>query len=234
MNPSVCAIIPARGGSKGLPGKNQKYLNGHPLLAHSIRHAKAARCIDRVFVSTDCAELARIAFEYEAEVPLLRPKELASDTSPVIDAVEHLLENIPDYTPDYVVLLQPTSPLRMALDIDRAFAQLLANEAPAIVSVSEASTHPLLCKRMDETGTLKPFVEHMLNGARRQDLPPAYALNGAIYMVKTDVLIRSRSWCPAEAGAYAMPVERSVDIDTEMDFEWAEWILQRMAEAKAA
>lgn len=234
MTPSVCAIIPARGGSKGLPGKNQKNLNGHPLLAHSIQHAKNARCVDRVFVSTDCVELAQIAFEYEADVPFLRPKTLAGDASPVIDAVEHLIQRIPDYDPEYIVLLQPTSPLRTAVDIDRAFAQLFSCDTQAVVSVCEALSHPLLCKQMDESGLLKPFVETPLNGSRRQDLPPAYALNGAVYMIRTEELLATRSWCPPETAAYAMPVERSIDIDNEMDFQWAEWMMQRLAEEKAA
>jgi CMP-N-acetylneuraminic acid synthetase len=234
MKPSVCAIIPARAGSKGLPGKNLKHLNGAPLLVHSIQHAWDARCIDRIFLSTDCKDMAHVGIEHGAEVPVLRPKSLAGDTSPVVDAVEHLLGNISNYTPDYVALLQPTSPLRTGEDIDRAFSKLQSNDLPAVVSVCEAKSHPLLCKQMDSVGRMEPYVENELNGARRQELPPAFELNGALYIVRTVDLLKTRSWCPKGAGAYEMPQDRSVDIDTEMDFKWAEWLMLRHQEVKAA
>jgi len=234
VKPGICAIIPARAGSKGLPGKNLKPLNGIPLLVHSIQHAWDATCIDRIFLSTDCKEMAHVGVEHGAEVQVLRPQSLASDTSPVVDAVEHLLENLSGYTPDYVALLQPTSPLRTGEDVDRAFALLQSNDLPAVVSVCEAKSHPLLCKQVDATGRMEPYINNDLNGARRQDLPPAFDLNGALYVVRTAELLKTRSWCPEGTGAYVMPQERSVDIDTEMDFKWTEWLMQGQQEFKAA
>lgn len=223
---SVCAVIPARAGSKGIPGKNLRRLNGKPLIAHTIEAALNAACVERVLVSTDSAEIAKVALGYGAEVPALRPAELAGDSSAVIDAVEHLLSVLRGYHPEYIALLQPTSPLRRSQDIDAAFRHLQRCAAPSILGVSEAASHPFLCRKIEE-GILKPFIESPLNDARRQDLPSAYVLNGAIYIAQTAVLTEFRSWNVAGALAYVMSAARSVDIDSELDLAWAEWLLSR-------
>lgn len=223
---SVCAVIPARSGSKGIRNKNRCALNGKPLIAHTIEAACAATCVERVLVTTDSEQIAQIARTYGAEIPALRPAPIAGDTSPVIDAVEHLMAQLPDYDPEYLALLQPTSPLRTAHDIDAAFLQLQSSGAPAIVGVTEAVNHPFLCRKIDG-GVLKPFVVSPLNEARRQDLPPAYVLNGAMYIVRTAVLREVRTWNIEGAAAYVMPAERSVDIDGALDLQWAEWLLTR-------
>jgi CMP-N-acetylneuraminic acid synthetase len=230
MTSSVFAIIPARAGSKGVPGKNLRLLGGRPLLAHSVRAARQARCVTRILLSTDDPVLAEAGISCGAEVPFLRPANLATDTSPVIDAVAHLLENMQaaeEGIPDYILLLQPTSPLRTAEDIDVAFRLIKSGTADAVMSVTEAKDHPLLCKQMDCCGQITPYVESPLNAARRQDLPPAYVPNGAIYLIRTEVLLSARAWCPPGTCAYVMPPERSIDIDTPADFELAEWLFQR-------
>lgn len=229
----VCAIIPARAGSKGLKGKNVRMLGGMPLLGHSVQAARQAACVERVLLSTDCPEIAAAGKRCGAEVPFLRPPELAGDASAVFDAVEHLLTRLREqenYSPEYVLLLQPTSPFRSAGDIEGAYALLNEMDAQAVVSVTPASDHPYLSKQVDGEARLRPFVESDLNAARRQDLPPAYMLNGAIYLRKTADLLATRSWCPPDACAYCMPRERSVDIDTVFDFELAEWLLGRQVQ----
>lgn len=231
---TVCAVIPARAGSKGVPGKNLRTLAGLPLLAHSIQHALSAHCVDRVVVSTDCEKIAQVALDYGAEVPFLRPAALACDDSAVMDAVEHLLDNLSGATPSHIALLQPTSPLRAVRDIDAAFDKMLKGRAKAVVSVCEASSHPLLCRTLDGAGRLKPFIESELNAARRQELPAAYVLNGALYLIRAETLRQERSWCPEGTISYRMPEERSVDIDTEFDFQWAEWLMLARKEQCAA
>lgn len=229
MSPNVYAIIPARGGSKGVPGKNLKLLGGRPLLAHTVSAARAARCVSRILLSTDDPAIAAAGQALGAEVPLLRPAGLATDTAPVFDAIEHLLAHLTaqgETEPDYILLLQPTSPLRTAGDIEAAFDRLLSARADALISVSPAQDHPLLCKQMDAAGRLTPYFDTPLQAARRQDLPPAYVPNGAIYLIKTRLLLSARAWCPPGTMAYVMPPDRSIDLDTPEDFERAEWLLQ--------
>jgi CMP-N,N'-diacetyllegionaminic acid synthase len=162
--------------------------------------------------------------------PVLRPAELAGDCAPVLDAVVHLLATLrqaEQYEPDYLLLLQPTSPLRTSSDIEGAFAQMQVMQADAVVSVCAASSHPFLCRSLDERGRLRPFIEHPLNQARRQELPPAYVVNGALYLIKTSVLLETGSWMPASCCGYVMPDDCSVDIDTLSDLVRAEWLLMR-------
>ena len=229
MTPSVFAIVPARSGSKGVPGKNLRPLEGKPLLAYSIEAARAASCVDRVFLSTDCAEIAAVGKESGAEVPQLRPTEIAGDVAPVSAAVRHLLSCVTE-SPDFILLLQPTSPFRTAADIDAAFKLLKERGGDAVVSVTEVSDHPFLCRKIDD-GALVPFIESPLNTARRQDLPSAYTLNGAIYLIRTEVFLSSDSFFPEGTLAYVMPRERSVDIDTELDLEFAEFLLRRKGDS---
>jgi CMP-N-acetylneuraminic acid synthetase len=230
MTLSICAMIPARAGSKGIPGKNMKLLGGKPLLAHSVHAACQARCVSRVLLSTDDQSLADVGVSLGAEVPFLRPAGLATDTSPVLDAVKHLLENMrtaDGIIPEYILLLQPTSPFRTAEDIDAAYELMRSTNADAVISVTAAKDHPLLCKKMDDCGRIAPYIESPLTAARRQDLPPAYVPNGAIYLIKTSILLSAGTWCPPGTCAYIMPRERSIDLDTPADFELAEWMLQR-------
>lgn len=213
----VLALVTARGGSKGLPRKNVLPAGGRPLIAWTIGAATGAEFVSRVAVSTDDDEIMEAARAWGADVPFQRPPALASDTAASIDVVLHALEQLPGY--DYVVLLQPTSPLRTAADIDAALRLAEASGAPACVSVCEAAQSPYWMYRLDGDGRLASLLESPVTASRRQDLPPVYVLNGAIYVARVDWLRETRSFLGTGCIAYPMPVERSLDIDTPEDFE---------------
>ena len=227
--PSILGLIVARGGSKSIPRKNIRPAGGKPLIAHTIEAALASGCLDRVILSTDDPEIAEVAEKYGAEVPFMRPAEMAGDASPVIDASLHAfqwLEKNEHYFPMFGMLLPPTSPLRTAGDIQKAVALAVERNADAVVGVTEADRHPYLMKKIDGQGRLSPFMDTPLSESRRQDLPPVYAINGAIYLVKRTVLQEQRSWCPAGALAYVMPAERSLDVDTPWDLTLVDLVLE--------
>jgi CMP-N,N'-diacetyllegionaminic acid synthase len=229
MGLEVLGIIPARGGSKGLPRKNILSLAGKPMIVWTIEAARASTLLDRVIVSTDDREIAAIAETHAAEVPFLRPADLAQDSTPTIDPVLHLLDflvSVENYRPDYVILLQPTSPLRSTDDIDAAIRIAHARKC-SVVSVTEAAAHPLWMKQVDRDGTLRDFLQSDGRYARRQDLPPVYQLNGAIYLTPYETLLEEKSFCPAGACAYIMPAERSLDVDTCWDYQLADLLLQK-------
>ena len=230
--PSILGLIVARGGSKSIPRKNIRPVGGKPLIAYTIEAALASGCLDRVVLSTDDPEIAEVAKKFGAEVPFMRPAEMAGDASPVIDAALHAfqwLEKNENYFPMFGMLLQPTSPLRTAGDIQKAVAFAVERNADAVVSVTEADRHPYLMKTVDGQGRLSPFVATPFSETRRQDLPAAYAINGAIYLVKRTLLQEKRSWCPAGALAYVMPPERSLDVDTPWDLKLADLVLGEKA-----
>jgi CMP-N,N'-diacetyllegionaminic acid synthase len=197
---STLALIPARGGSKGLPGKNLIPLRGTPLIGWTVGQALAATCVDDVVVTTDSDEIAAASLAAGARVPFMRPAELASDTSPSIDAVEHALDWLEaneSRTFDYLALLEPTSPLRAPRDIDRAIGILRANEdrCDGVVSVGEVHMeHPSIVKRVGHDGYLAPWAEERTIATRRQDLAPALFPYGVIYLVKTAKLRETRSF----------------------------------------
>lgn len=224
---NVVAIITARGGSKGLPRKNVLPLAGKPLIAWTISAASQSHCFTRIIVSTDNEEIAEIAREWGAEVPFMRPSELAEDDSSHVDVVEDAvrwMEDTEKEFPDYIMLLQPTSPLRSAEDINGAIEISQANDAIAVVSVSKAVHHPYLMKRILEDGTVTDYVPNSSSDLRRQVLPPAYSLNGAIYLIRCDAFLEHRVFCPQGTYSYIMPPERSIDIDTHWDLHIAELI----------
>lgn len=218
----ILALITARGGSKGLPGKNTRVLGDRPLIAWSIDAAHGARHVARTIISTDDNAIADVARKHGAEVPFLRPTALAQDNSPHIDVVLHALEAlkaVDGFAPDALLLLQPTSPFRTSADIDRAVELARTKNAPAVISVVETHDHPYLARRLDGSGRMSPFVPCELGYPRRQDLPPAYALNGAIYLCRVDILKDQRTFEPPGCIGYVMPPERSMQIDTLWDFE---------------
>lgn len=225
----VLAVITARGGSKGLPGKNTRPIQGRPLLAWTIEAALAADCVSRVVLSTDDPEIAAIGKAAGADVPFMRPAELANDTAGSIDVVEHALEACDPH--DVTLLLQPTSPLRHSGHIDAAFAQMQAACAPGCVSVAPAPKPPWLMFAMQEDGQLNPFLQMPAGVTRRQDLPPAYVLNGALYFVRSEVFAKERSFMGPGTIGYEMSEEDSVDIDTLEDFTLAERLLSRQIAA---
>ena len=220
----VLAIIPARGGSKGVPRKNIRDVAGKPLIAWTIDAAKKSRYVDRVVVSTDDPEIAEVATRYGGEVPFLRPAELARDDTPGIAPVLHAVEAV---TPAYeiVVLLQPTSPLRSAADIDSAIRTMVDGGAQACVSVVEPDKSPYWMYSRDCAGRMKPLLEGEY--ACRQEIPAVYALNGAVYVAERRWLVEKRGFMGEETLAYVMPKERSVDIDTELDLFIANQLLTR-------
>lgn len=221
----VLALIPARGGSKGIPGKNIKDLAGKPLIAYTIEAARQCAVIDCVMVSTDSREIAEVAKRYGAEVPFLRPDFLAEDTSKTIDAVyytvDRLSEEVESY--DYLVLLQPTSPLRTSEDIERAVALSVENGCD-VVSVSEVSDSPILMRKCDKNGNLTHLLDKN-STVRRQDMPVYYRVNGSIYVNEIKRLSAETSFNDNPVG-YIMPRERSVDIDEPADFAVAEFYLK--------
>ena len=213
----MLALIPARGGSKTLPRKNVLRVGGRPLLAWTIEAARAARCVDRLILSSDDEEIMEVARQYGCDVPFVRPANLAADTTPTIDVVIHALDAVPGY--DFVALLQPTSPLRTGADIDAACAMLEAQAAPACVSVTLAEQSPYWMYWLGEASALRPVLADHHGFNRRQDLPPIYILNGAIYIADIEWLRRTRSFVSAATLGYIMPGERSIDVDTAADFE---------------
>ena len=222
----MIAIIPARGGSKGLPGKNIKKLNGKPLIAYSIEAALKANSIDRVIVSTDCEDIAKVALEYGAEVPFLRPINLAGDSSLAIDNYIYTVERYcheSGFEVNEFCVLQPTSPLRTADDIDGAIKLYLNRNADSVISYCEEH-HPVSWhKHLEIDGRLtNVFGDNVLKN--RQDLEPTYYPNGAIYVFKTE-LIKSGKYYSDNTFAYIMPRARSVDIDVLDDFKLAEFLM---------
>lgn len=218
------AIIPAREGSKGLPGKNIKHLNGIPLICHSILAANQSKYIDRAIVSTDGHEIAEVANNCGAEIPFRRPKELAEDNTPGVDVVLHALNSIENY--DYYVLLQPTSPLRSSNDIDMAVEKCVDANAIACVSVVEAEESPFHMYFKDSGENLVSVVKNDYFYATRQELPKIFRLNGAIYVGRTDMVFEKRTLLPEDMIAYVMPKERSIDIDEDIDFSIAEAFME--------
>lgn len=231
----VLGLIPARGGSKGIPRKNLAPAGGRPLIAWSIEAALASGRLDRLLVSTDAPDIARAAQGFGAEAPFLRPGDLATEDSPSILTVLHALAWLEEgeaYLPDYVMLLQPTSPLRTGQDIRGAVDIALGRGAESVVSVSPLKRHPEWAMTLGEDGRLrlrngKAFGEQASQASRRQDLPPCYAENGAIYLVKTRLLRTHRTFYGREVLAYLMPEERSLDVDSPLDLEIVDALLRR-------
>ncbi len=223
------ALIPARGGSKGIPGKNTAIVGGRALISWTIQAARDSGAIERVIVSTDSEEIANVARQHDAEVPFLRPAELATDEASSAAVVLHALEWLASnegYRPDVVVLLQCTSPLRTTEDIDAACALLEQTGAASVVSVTATPHHPYWTRRIDEHGRLADFMETGERCTRRQHLPPAYVINGAIYAARRDEVIRHGAVSPEPSYAYVMPRERSLDIDTPWDLYLADLVLR--------
>jgi CMP-N-acetylneuraminic acid synthetase len=223
MKYKIIAIIPARGGSKGLPRKNIKPLLGEPLLAWTIEQAKSSKYIDKVIVSTEDNEIAEISRKYSAEVPFLRPKELARDDSPTSEAIIHALnwfEERGEYF-DIVVLLEPTSPLRAVEDIDKCVEILISNtKAKAIVSVAKLeSSHPEFNVVINEGGFIrKPDGTTNFKVLRRQDLKDIYFFEGSIYISEVGSLKQKRTFYHESTLAYVVPKYKSLEVDELCDF----------------
>ena len=222
----VTAVIPVRAGSKGIPGKNLHRLGGDTLLERAIKLAQRCRRVDRVLVSTDSPEMQAIAARYGAAAPELRPAALASDGAKTVDVVEHLVASA-GIPAGYILLLQATSPLRTLADLEALCAAFeAAGDAEAMVSVTPyAGPHPEKLQRI-ENGRIVSYLGTD-SGRPRQELPDLYALNGAFYLIDRDLLLRGRSFLPEGTLPFVMPPERSVNLDTPLDLQIAEALLDR-------
>ncbi len=224
----ILGLIPARGGSKSILRKNIQLLFDKPLIAWTIEAALRSHKLNRVIVSTEDEQIADVSKKIGAEVPFLRPVELAQDHIPTLSVLLHALSWLKErenYTPDIIVLLQPTSPLRCTEHIDQAIALLLESGADSVVSVCLAKQNPHWMKRL-EGDRVYPFVENGQEYHRRQDLPPVYYLNGAVYVTRYEVLTNQNQIFGNDIRAIVMDPESSIDIDTLFDFKMAELFLK--------
>ncbi len=220
----ILAIIPARGGSKGVPRKNIKILAGKPLIAWTIEEAKKSKFIDTCIVSTEDAEIKSVAEEWGGNVPFMRPAELAKDDTPGIEPVLHAIKMMPGY--DFVILLQGTSQLRTVEDMVGAITYCLDRNCESCVSVTEAEHSPYWMYRMDEQSCLRPIMKIAKEESyQRQKLPKVFRLNGAVYVANVEFVKKQRGFIGDNTVGYGMPQERSYDIDTVLDFEVADVLM---------
>ena len=224
----VLGLVPARGGSRGIPGKNLVPLGGRPLIAWTADAAAASRYLDRVVLSSDDEAILAAGREAGLEVPFVRPAELARDDTPAMDVVLHALDALDDV--DLLVLLQPTSPLRTAADIDACIERVVAG-APCCVSVTEPGHSPAWMFTLGEGGAMRRLIPELAIPARRQELPAVYALNGAVYVAEVDWLRRERSFLAEGTVGHPMPADRSVDLDDELDLALLEVLVARRGTA---
>jgi CMP-N,N'-diacetyllegionaminic acid synthase len=224
----ILCIIPARGGSKRLPGKNIKLLNGKPLIAYAIEAASGSKYIDRTIVSTDDEAIASVAREYGAEVPFMRPEELSSDTATTLQALEHAVLYVEKdgQVFDLIVLIQPNVPGVLPADVDEVIEKLIHTQTNSCVSMCEISEHPEHMYKLDSKEHAIAFMESEV--LRTQDMQKLYRINGAVYISRRAVHMDEHKIIDqAYLSAILMPRERSVDIDTEFDFILAEAALQK-------
>lgn len=228
---SVIAIIPARGGSKGLPGKNIRPILGKPLIGWSIEQALASRYIDEVVVSTDCPEIIEISRKFGANVPFKRPAKLAGDNSTTIDVLIHCLdwfeENNKSF--DILVLLEPTSPIREVSDIDNSLTILISKELGSVVSVSKTEgQNPAFCFKKNDDSKMSPLLESQPTNLRRQDIEPVYFLDGTIYSSFTSSLRNQKSFYHDCTFGFEVPKWKSLEIDDIIDFSMVESVMRHM------
>ena len=226
QNKKVLAVIPARGGSKGIPHKNLAPLLGKPLINWTIEAARSSRYIDRLILSSDDPHICEVAEAAGCEVPFMRGAALATDEAKTIDVVLDALDRVAGY--DLLILLQPTSPLRSSADIDGCLELLVERGAHSAVSVTPVQEHPFLVYSMDVDAHLEPLMKvDPAASLRRQDLPDLFSLNGAIYAADIEWLRGSQTLVSSETVGYQMPITRSIDIDEEMDLMLAGLLYQQ-------
>jgi CMP-N,N'-diacetyllegionaminic acid synthase len=233
---TVLAIIPARGGSKGLPGKNIRPICGKPLIAWSIEQSLSSICIDRTIVSTDSADIANVARKYGADVPFIRPDDLATDQASTMEVVDHAiqyLKNNDEVEYDYIVLIEPTSPLREKDDLDSMLHQLEkhSSDFDSIISIGEVTEHPSIMKRKVDF-RLEPFCSELVMEARRQDNTPAYFPYGVGYIVKTDTLRSEMTFYTTRCMYYEIKRYQNYEIDDLYDFMCVEAVMKNEWDCK--
>lgn len=228
---AIIAIIPARGESKSIPRKNIKLLAGKPLIVYTIETALKCKLLDRVIVSTDDEEIAAISKKHGAEVPFIRPRELALDATPMLHVLQHAVSYIERNGKshiDIVVLLQPTAPFREVSDIENCVKKLKNKKADSVVTVCEVEHNPYFVMMKFQNDNLMPLLKTEKPITRRQDAPKVYRLNGAVYAIRRDVLMNENKIFTDNTKAVIMPQERSIDLDRKLDFEFAEFLLKRV------
>lgn len=224
----MLAVIPARGGSKGVPNKNIKELAGKPLIAYTIEAAIQSGIFEKILVSTDSEHIAEVAEEYGAEVPFLRPAEISGDLVSSDAVVLHALHYLEDHKMYFeeVCKLQPTSPFRSAEDLQRAYRLFHEGERDYLVSVCLCEHSPLWSGTLDENNSMDSFLREEVIRSCRQELPAFYRLNGAIYMAKTEKYSKNGSFFGKNGMAFIMSQKSSVDIDSQLDFAYAEFLMK--------
>lgn len=231
-NKRVLAIVPARSGSKGLPGKNIRLLAGKPLLAWPVEAARTSRYVDRVILSTDSEEYAEIGIRHGAEVPFLRPPALAADASPSMDFIVHLIETLSRQGDHYdiIALLEPTSPLTEAADVDTALEALLASNDAAVSAVGIArmeTVHPVFTVKRDKNGLISPLAGGDFGVLPlRQDLDPAFHLDGSFYISTVDAILTRRTFCHDKTLGIETEKSKAYEVDDLIDFVCIEAILK--------
>jgi CMP-N,N'-diacetyllegionaminic acid synthase len=227
----IIAIITARGGSKGLPGKNIKPLLNKPLIGWTIEQAKNCEYIDEIFVSTDCPQIKEVSEQFGAKIPVLRPEELASDTSSSMDVVEHVINYFEDQNQffDYIILLEPTSPLRGRHDLSKAIEQLINTpDADGITSIGEVHTeHPMIVEKLNANNRLCSYIDNVEEITQRQQADEAYFPYGVVYAIKTKVFKEKRAFHTENIIPYFIERWQCYEIDDIYDFYCIEAILEK-------
>lgn len=229
---NILGVITARGGSKGIPGKNIKLLGGKPLIVYTIEVAKKSKLINHLIVSTDDEAVAKICKEYGVEVPFLRPKELALDDTPHLLVMQHAInfhEKTHNLVIDHVVILQPTSPFRTVVELDGTIQKLIDTKADSAVSLIEVKNneHPIKVKKIEGDKVLPYYIEEK-EGTRRQDLPVAYRRDGAVYCMRRDLIMKENRLYGENIVGFVTDGKRSIDIDYPIDWVQAEYMLEQM------
>jgi N,N'-diacetyl-8-epilegionaminate cytidylyltransferase len=231
MKPHVVAAIFARGGSKGVPRKNLRVLAGKPLIAHAIESARSSKLIDRVIVSTEDDEIAAVAKQYGAEVPFMRPAELAGDKSPEWLAWQHALQMLAAEDrekPDVFVCVPATAPLRSVSDIDACIQELQRGDSDIVITVKHADRSPYFnMVTLDEQHLARLVIKPEGAVYRRQDAPVVYDVTTVAYAARPEFVLKAASIFEGKVGAVVVPAERALDIDTELDFKFAEFLLSK-------
>jgi len=227
----IVGFIFARGGSKGVPGKNVRLLAGKPLIAYAIETAFQSEYVDRVVVSTDDEKIARVALDFGAEVPFMRPKELAQDNSSEWMAWQHAIQKLKEHDNnrelDVFVSIPPVAPLRAVEDIDNAIQTFLKSDADIVITVKKASRHPSFNMiTLDENNLAKLVLPLNKNIIRRQDAPPVYDMTTVAYVASPKFIIESNAVFEGRVKVLIIPEERALDIDTELDFKFAEFLIK--------
>jgi CMP-N,N'-diacetyllegionaminic acid synthase len=228
---NILGIIPARGGSKGIPKKNIAQINGKPLIEYTIEAARKSKFISEIVVSTEDPEIADLCSDLGCKVPFLRPIELATDSAQSLPVIQHALKEVETFNNvnyEIIVMLQPTTPLRTNDDIDQGISLLRETNADSVVSVVDVGGyHPFRMKRIIGNNQLINYIDQGFEDMRpRQELPKVYIRSGALYITRRDVLLNQNSFIGNDCRAYIMPPEHAINIDTPLDLKFAEYLLK--------